>query len=324
MTKRNSRINCGDLTIFGIPGIALAIFLAISGLAGATSVTNVALNAEVTLNGGNFLTVYNGYPGGWTDVLPSTIVDGVFFPQSTQWNLGPLWWDSTTGQNPYIEINLNGIYNIESFVLQTDDNDAYELYYRDLTTNTWQLAWNVPNYNVYDGVNLYGMQTRPNPYDNTAKYLLTTPITTNALKFKGNMNNGDKMFSISEIQAYGQLAVIPVNIDIKLGSDPNSINLGSNGNVPVAILGSPTFDVTTVNPYSISLAGAAVNLKGKAQTPQSSYEDVNGDGFMDLIVHVSTKSLVVSEGDTEAVLTGMTYDGIPISGKDSVRIVPPV
>ena len=36
-----------------------------------------------------------------------------------------------------------------------------------------------------------------------------------------------------------------VAIDIKPGSYPNSINLKSNGKVPVAILSSPTFDATT-------------------------------------------------------------------------------
>lgn len=126
-----------------------------------------------------------------------------------------------------------------------------------------------------------------------------------------------------EIDAVAEM-LITVTIDIKPGTYPNSINLGSNGNVPVAILGSPTFDVTSVDPYSICLAGAEINLKGKAQTPQASYEDINNDGFMDLIVHVTTEALVLTEGDTEAILTGMTYDGIPISGKDSIRIVPPV
>ena len=118
--------------------------------------------------------------------------------------------------------------------------------------------------------------------------------------------------------------LITETIDNKPGSDPNSINMDSNGNVPVAILGSPTFDVTTVDPYSICLAGAEVNLKGKAQTPQASYEDINSDGFMDLTAHVTVETLVLLEGDTEATLTGMTYGGIPISGKDSIRIVPPV
>ena len=43
--------------------------------------TNVALNANVTLNGGSFFT--NG-PGGGLVVNPDTIVDGIFVPQGTQ------------------------------------------------------------------------------------------------------------------------------------------------------------------------------------------------------------------------------------------------
>lgn len=42
-------------------------------------------------------------------------------------------------------------------------------------------------------------------------------------------------------------------IDIKPGSFPNSINLGSNGVVPVAIFGSVTFDVKQIDPNTIKL-----------------------------------------------------------------------
>ncbi len=114
-----------------------------------------------------------------------------------------------------------------------------------------------------------------------------------------------------------------VQIDIKPGSDPNSINLGSNGNVPVAILGSIDFNVSNVNASSINLAGANVILIGKAKTPQVSYEDVNGDGYTDLVANVSTKDLQLSETDTMAKLTATLYDGTKIEGFDSIRIVPP-
>jgi len=57
--------------------------------------------------------------------------------------------------------------------------------------------------------------------------------------------------------------VIRVAIDIKPGSDPNSINLSSAGVVPVAILSSATFDATQVDPASVTLAGARVKLIGK-------------------------------------------------------------
>jgi hypothetical protein len=55
----------------------------------------------------------------------------------------------------------------------------------------------------------------------------------------------------------------------------------------------------------------------------SSSEDVNGDDLLDLVVHVETETLELSETDTEAVLEGETYDGTRIRGVDTVRVVPP-
>ena len=81
------------------------------------------------------------------------------------------------------------------------------------------------------------------------------------------------------------------------------------------------FDATTVNPTSVTLAEATVALKGKG-TPMASVQDVNGDGLLDLVVHVSTEALQLSDGDIQAILTGLTFSGQQIQGSDSVRIVP--
>jgi hypothetical protein len=113
-----------------------------------------------------------------------------------------------------------------------------------------------------------------------------------------------------------------VTIDIKPGEEPNSINLGSNGKVPVAILSSPTFDASAVDPASVTLAGAQVALKGKGEKYMAAVSDVNGDGLPDLIVHVDTTAFQLSAGDTEAVLEGKTNAGLCIRGTDTVRIVP--
>ena len=115
-----------------------------------------------------------------------------------------------------------------------------------------------------------------------------------------------------------------IQIDIKPGSYPNSINLGSNGVVPVAILSSADFDATTVDPDTVELAGANVAVRGKGNKLLAHEEDINDDGLMDLVCQVETENLdpdQLQEG--YAVLTGSTYDGQAIEGSDEITIVPP-
>jgi hypothetical protein len=114
---------------------------------------------------------------------------------------------------------------------------------------------------------------------------------------------------------------VSVSIDIKPGSIPNSINLNSNGVVPVAILSTSTFDARTVDPLSVTLAGASVKLKGNG-TAQAAFQDVNGDGRLDLVAQVGTQALELSSTDTVAIVNGRTFDGTLITGQDYVRIVP--
>lgn len=113
---------------------------------------------------------------------------------------------------------------------------------------------------------------------------------------------------------------INVIIDIKPGSFPNTINLGSHGTVPVTIFSTTSFDATTIDPATITLASAPVKLKGKG-TPMASFDDINQDGILDLVVHVSTEALQLNNSDTQAIVEGQTFSGDTIRGTDSVRIV---
>jgi len=157
---------------------------------------NVALNADVELKGAPF---FEGGWGGGQIVSKDTIVDGIFLPRGQQWDQGAVWWDSTDEEDRYIEINLDDEYTINSLIVQADDNDAYKINYWDLTNNSWQLAWDVPN---FDAIQPMGMVTRPNPDDDTERYFLPNPITTDALLFRGDMDDSDRLFSVSEIQAF--------------------------------------------------------------------------------------------------------------------------
>jgi WD40 repeat protein len=120
----------------------------------------------------------------------------------------------------------------------------------------------------------------------------------------------------------GGPVVLTVAIDIKPESSQNTINLGSVGVVPVAILSSAEFDATSVNPETVTLAGAPVQQVGKNNKPLCHAADVNLDGLLDLFCQVVTAQLNLQPSDATAVLEGHTFDGTPIRGEDFVRIVP--
>jgi hypothetical protein len=53
-----------------------------------------------------------------------------------------------------------------------------------------------------------------------------------------------------------------------------------------------------------------------------SFEDVNGDGRTDMLLHFETQELQLTGSDAEAELRGETTGGTPIVGRDVIQIVP--
>jgi hypothetical protein len=115
---------------------------------------------------------------------------------------------------------------------------------------------------------------------------------------------------------------LAVGIDIKPGDTQNTINLKSKGVVPVAILGSATFDPMTVDPATVTLAGAPVATRGRGE-PMTSQGDFNHDGYLDLLLHFRVQDLQLTPTSTEAVLYGQTFSGQRLRGSDRVRIIVP-
>jgi hypothetical protein len=131
---------------------------------------------------------------------------------------------------------------------------------------------------------------------------------------------------------------ITVSVDIKPGSCPNPLNVKSRGVLPVAILGTMSFDIMTVDPASIRLSREGIS--GDVAPIRWSYEDagtpftgelcdcheLKGDGYMDLTLKFKTQELVemldldMVGGKIPLTLTGMLKNGTEISGKDCIRV----
>jgi len=112
-------------------------------------------------------------------------------------------------------------------------------------------------------------------------------------------------------------AVLTVSVDIKPGSFPNPINVGSKGVIPVAILSTVAFDATTVDALTVKFGPAgATETHGKGHI-----EDANGDGKPDLVLHFRTEESGIKAGDVSASLTGKTFGGQEIQGSDAIVTV---
>ncbi|MHC4607511.1 MAG: hypothetical protein ACYTAF_11380 [Planctomycetota bacterium] len=130
-------------------------------------------------------------------------------------------------------------------------------------------------------------------------------------------------FSQADVTYSGyRVTVVDVGIDIKPGSDPNSFNNDGNGAIPVAILGSETFDVTLIDASTVTMEGMPVKTVGKPGREKllAHIEDVNADGFDDLVVQIQDVDGVFAQGEGVALVTGTLLDGRSFEGTDSVRV----
>jgi hypothetical protein len=131
---------------------------------------------------------------------------------------------------------------------------------------------------------------------------------------------------------------VRVPIDIKPQSCPNPINVKSQGVLPVAVLGTAAFDVTTINPVSIRVAGVPA-LRWALEDVASPFTPLNGemdayscaafgrDGIKDLTLKLDTQQVAAALGDVHdgdvllLPLTGHLLNGTPIQGQDVVVIL---
>lgn len=153
----------------------------------------------------------------------------------------------------------------------------------------------------------------------------------------------DSLYGVSTriVSANVSLPATQVFIDIKPGSCPNSLNLKDKGVLTVAVLGTESLNVSSIDPATINMTregmGSTAPIRWSLEDVATPFaggpcdcNDLNGDGYTDLTLKFDVQALIEalklknSAGNTLSIeLTGSLKEdgGTPIDGVDCLRIV---
>lgn len=286
---------------------------------------------------------YAGYTEGWSAYM------GKVSPQSGHKIKAPPQgkWAATSDQTGwsvqilYQDITLNGNYEL-NFTLYFK-NWAYAFYspqslsYDVLPNQQYRVDIVRPSAPLLDVKDVLANVFQTNPGDNwkmspTSFNVDLSPWAGQTVRLRFAEVDNQLWFNASVDDVWLSRYV---DVDIKPGSCPNPLNIAPVGLLPVAVLGTKDFDVFTIDPASIRLAGVAPT--------HSSYEDVStpvldseddcacttegADGYLDLTLKFDPQKIVstlgqVSDGDLLSLtLRGECIGGLHLLGKDCVVII---
>jgi len=112
--------------------------------------------------------------------------------------------------------------------------------------------------------------------------------------------------------------LLAVQIDVYPGSEKNPIQLGSRGVVPVVLYGEVDFAVEDVEISTLAFGPDAAVV---AHRNGPHFDDVDGDGLLDMILHHRVADTGLTSEDFEVCLYGETIDAMFFEGCDDVTPV---
>jgi hypothetical protein len=116
-------------------------------------------------------------------------------------------------------------------------------------------------------------------------------------------------------------AVTVVTIEIQPGVDPKTIVFGSTNLLPVAILARLGFSPRLLEGGEVRFAGA--NLVETPRRQIGTYQDVNGDGRLDLVVQFRPSEMQLEAGDATLLLEATALAGDEVRASANVRVLSP-
>ena len=111
-----------------------------------------------------------------------------------------------------------------------------------------------------------------------------------------------------------------ISVDIKPDSETNPINLMSPGIIPVAIFGSEELDVRDIDTATLTFGPDAAQPDHRVGGHR---DEIDGDGWKDLLSHYRIGESGIAIGDTRACVTGETVDGSSFESCDAISTLEP-
>jgi len=154
--------------------------------AAPTSVAHASLIPAVAASGTGS---YNHSPG--------LLIDGTIPVEGSGWTGSTnVWWNGTS---PTFTIDLGAVHQVDDIVLQVDNNDGYQV---DASTDgsAWSPLFSISQ--SYGEIG-WGMDTM-STVSGDPEYISQIDFSSRALRYlRIQATDGDNMYAVSEIQAYG-------------------------------------------------------------------------------------------------------------------------
>jgi hypothetical protein len=129
-------------------------------------------------------------------------------------------------------------------------------------------------------------------------------------------SQGQVFFNASRLDVLA-LPEVSADIDIRSANGSDPFNPKSNGVVRVAILTTSSLDATKVNASTVRFGATGT----EAASVHTVLTDVDGDGDIDMVVHVRNQETRIPCGASFAVLKGQTVSGEIFRGQGTLRTV---